>query len=58
MAWWIIFIHSMKLDLLEHPLRCCMDLVDLGARSTFFFVDLEFTELEHLAEKIRNRVVF
>lgn len=31
--------------------KTCMDLVDLEARSTFL-ADLEFAELEHLAEKI------
>jgi hypothetical protein len=34
-----------------------MVLLDLGARSTFL-VDLEFTELDRLATKIRSKAIF
>jgi hypothetical protein len=56
-AWWVIFPNSTKLEFSKYPLRCSMDLVDMGAKSTFF-ADLEFAELECLARKIRRKAIF
>jgi len=54
---WLISTNSIKLEFSEHPLRCSMELVELGARS-MFFADLEFLEPKRLARKIWNEVVF
>ena len=51
MAKWIISTNSTKQDLVEYPLRYSTELVELGARSIFFW-DLEFSELKCLARKI------
>ena len=32
---WVIFTNSTKQELVEYPLRCSMELVELGARSIF-----------------------
>ena len=47
----------MKLEFLEHPLRCFMDLVDLGARSKFL-ADLKLAEIGRFARKIGRGSVF
>ena len=54
---WVISTNSTKLEFVEHPLRCSLELVELGARF-IFFTDLEFVELRRLARKIWNETVF
>ena len=45
-----------ELKFSKHPLRCSVDLVDLGAAS-MFFANLEFSELGHLAENFGSMAV-
>ena len=54
---WVISTNSTKREFSEHPLRCSMELVELGARS-MFFADLEFLKLRRLARKIWSEAVF
>ena len=54
---WVISTNSTKQELVEYPLRCSKELVELGARS-IFFADLEFLELRRLARKIGSGAVF
>jgi len=55
--WWVISTNSTKQELVEYPLRCSMELMELGARS-IFFADLEFPELRRLARKIESGAIF
>ena len=54
---WVISTNSTKLEFVEHPLRCSLKLVELGARF-IFFTDLEFVELRRLARKIWSGAIF
>ena len=54
---WVISTNSTKQELVEYPLRCSMELMELGARS-IFFADLEFPELRRLARKIESGGIF
>ena len=54
---WVISTNSTKLEFVEHPLRCSLELVELEARF-IFFTDLEFVELRRLARKIWSGAVF